>query len=160
MHRNNKTKKNHQPKGVVTVGLIYANWCGHCQSLKPEWQTMKNSIIKSPSYKGGQYKFTEIEDSDELKDSKINEINTTLKGGTLSANGYPTIFKISGGKISYYQGNRSANELRKWFMSSSGNNPLLRRTFGGKRRPGIKKGVKKYSLGLKSAPIWRDNSLA
>jgi thiol-disulfide isomerase/thioredoxin len=157
MQRNNRTKKNHPEKSIVTIGLIYAEWCGHCQALKPEWQNMKTNIMKTPSYKKGNYKFTEIEDSDDLKDSKISDINSKLKGGTLSANGYPTIFKIMGGKISYYQGNRTASELQNWFIAPK--NKMIRRTIGGKRRITYKRLGKRFSVGIKSAPIWRDNSV-
>ena len=37
------TKKRHSAKPVI-IGLIYANWCGHCQALKPEWNTFKKNL--------------------------------------------------------------------------------------------------------------------
>jgi thiol-disulfide isomerase/thioredoxin len=129
--------KNNRKNGVVTIGLIYANWCGHCQALKPEWEKMKTNIIK----KKGGYKFTEIEESDELKDSKIKEINDKLKGEKLSANGYPTIFKIKGGKLEYFEGGRTSDELQSWFLNSKKPTvekpreptPFLNRLFGGRK---------------------------
>jgi thiol-disulfide isomerase/thioredoxin len=144
--RQGVTRKNVNP-GVVTIGLIYANWCGHCQALKPEWQKMKNNIMKTPTYKKGGYKFHEIEDADELKDSKINNINSKLKGGKLSANGYPTIFKINGGKLQYFEGGRSAGELQNWFLGKETHidvkarapTPFLNRLFGGKKNKTQKK---------------------
>jgi len=114
---NNNTKKKYS-NPIVTVGLIYANWCGHCQALKPEWKKMKYNIMKTPSYKKGMYKFIEIEDSDKMKDQKINNMNSYLKGEKLTANGYPTIFKIKGGKLQYYTNDRTAPELQNWFLES------------------------------------------
>ena len=73
----NATRNKHKVKGVITIGLIYANWCGHCQSLKPEWQKMKYNVMKTPSYKNGNYRFSEIEDADRLKDQKIKLLEDT-----------------------------------------------------------------------------------
>uniref|UniRef100_A0A6C0JRF9 Thioredoxin domain-containing protein n=1 Tax=viral metagenome TaxID=1070528 RepID=A0A6C0JRF9_9ZZZZ len=137
----NKTEKK-KPQ-IVTIGLIYANWCGHCQSLKPEWKKMKYNLMKTPTFKRGYYKFIEIEDSDKSKDLKINSINTHLTGEKLSANGYPTIFKIHGGKLHYYNGNRTAIELQNWFLNKNiqdneapprGVYSLFNRMFGGKTK--------------------------
>jgi thiol-disulfide isomerase/thioredoxin len=148
-NRGNKTQKKHA--AVVTIGLIYANWCGHCQSLKPEWKKMKYNIMKTPSYKHGVYKFMEIEDADKSKDSKINAINTRLQGGKLEANGYPTIFKIHGGKVHYYEGGRDANALQTWFLgqnqqtkdkeqpATNGVQGIFQRMFGGKTKKNKKK---------------------
>jgi thiol-disulfide isomerase/thioredoxin len=145
-NRGNKTQKKHA--AVVTIGLIYANWCGHCQSLKPEWKKMKYNVMKTPSYKRGNYKFMEIEDADKSKDSKMNAINSRLQGGKLTANGYPTIFKIHGGKIHYYEGKRDAHGLQGWFLgqnqqsnekemeqpAANGVQGIFQRMFGGKTK--------------------------
>jgi thiol-disulfide isomerase/thioredoxin len=141
----NKTQKNH--RGIVTVGLIYANWCGHCQALKPEWKKMKYNLMKTPSYKVGNYKFMEIEDLDKNKDSKINAINSRLHEEKLEANGYPTIFKIHGGKLNYFQGGRTANELKDWVSQPNKNlskytppiDSLFKRIFGGKTKKNKRK---------------------
>ena len=145
-NRGNKTQKKHA--GLITIGLIYANWCGHCQSLKPEWKKMKYNIMKTPSYKRGVYKFMEIEDADKSKDSKMNAINSRLQGEKLAANGYPTIFKIHGGKLNYYEGGRDANALQSWFLSNKqpmqsppprNVQSLFQRMFGGKTKKNKRK---------------------
>ena len=28
----------------ILIGKVYANWCGHCQHLKPEWLKMKKEL--------------------------------------------------------------------------------------------------------------------
>jgi hypothetical protein len=135
-------------QGLITIGLIYANWCGHCQALKPEWKKMKHSMMKSP--KKHMYKFVEIEDADKKKDQRINALNASLKGQKVTANGYPTILKINGGKLDYYQGEREAAPLMKWFSgenkqvnqndynnNSRNNNGvygMMRNMFGGKTK--------------------------
>jgi thiol-disulfide isomerase/thioredoxin len=147
-NKHNLTKKN--VKGPVIIGLVYANWCGHCQSLKPEWETMKQNMMRSPSYRNSSYKFVEIEDSDNAKDAKISNINSSLIGSKLAANGYPTIFKVHGGKLEYFQGGRTSSELESWFSS--------KRVGGGRRRAGYRKRRSFKMNYLKSAPVWRDFS--
>ena len=36
--------KNKPSKKKIIIGKIYADWCGHCNMLKPEWEKMKNMI--------------------------------------------------------------------------------------------------------------------
>ena len=112
-----KTLKNYNKKPKIIIGLIYANWCGHCESLKPEWKIMKNKIKSSKI--GNKHHFFEIEDSDIQKDKKINKINMHIKGGSkLKVEGYPTIFKLKGGNLEYYKGGRNSNEMYNWFIDS------------------------------------------
>jgi len=138
----NKTKKNNGQKNghsTIIVGLIYANWCGHCQALKPEWQKMKSNMNK------GNYQFHEIEDSDKLKDYKINKINKKIRNGKLSANGYPTIFKVKGGNIEYYGGERTSDQMGGFFV---GDNKMVggRKLNYSKRRYRINSGIKSARL--------------
>jgi len=81
--------------------------------------------MKTPIYKKGQYKFAEIEDADHNKNMKMENINSILVGEKLSANGFPTIFKIKHSKLDYYQGDRNAGELQKWFLGSH-DNPMTK----------------------------------
>jgi thiol-disulfide isomerase/thioredoxin len=117
-----KTLKNFKKKPKIIIGLIYANWCGHCQSLRPEWKNMKNKIKSSKT--SHKTHFIEIEDSDVKKDSKLNKINIHLKKEPkLSVNGYPTIFKVSGGNLEYYKGERSADKIGQWVHNKQENQP-------------------------------------
>jgi len=61
----------------------------------------------------------EVEDADTMKDNKIKKINKKVNGGELQVNGFPTLFKIVGGNIEYYNGERSANSLLEWAKSST-----------------------------------------
>jgi thiol-disulfide isomerase/thioredoxin len=91
-----------------TVVLIYANWCPHCQSMKPEWNEMKRKL-------GPIIETIEIEDSDFDKDAKMQTIeNNKLNGEKIEMYGYPTMFKIQNGRPEYYGGNRTADDMYNW----------------------------------------------
>ena len=114
LYNKNKTlnKRPHHLK-VITVGLIHANWCGHCQALKPHWDKMKNEM--KIGNKSKKFDFVEIEDSDHMKEKKIHNINKKIKGNKIDIKGYPTIFKIEGGNVKYYGGERESESLKSWF---------------------------------------------
>jgi len=125
-------------KPSITVGLIYANWCGHCNALKPEWKKMKKGM------RGMNCHYLEVEDADPNKDRKIADVNSRLKGEKLVANGYPTVFKVKGGNLEYYQGERTAQAMQQWFKGGSAPQQqqqqemkaeptLIQRVFGGQK---------------------------
>jgi len=116
--RNTKnTRKRHSTKHII-IGLVYANWCGHCQALKPEWDMFKKNL-KMDKKLANKCGIFEVEDADTMKDNKIKKINKKVNGGELQVNGFPTLFKIVGGNIEYYNGERSANSLLEWAKSST-----------------------------------------
>jgi thiol-disulfide isomerase/thioredoxin len=105
-------------KTKTIIGKIYANWCGHCQQLKPEWSKMKTNLKQN-----AHLQIIEIEESQ-------NELLTEFKSKhpNLQINGYPTIFKIhSNGAIEYYSGDRKANEMQKWALRKKGGKQTFRR---------------------------------
>ena len=97
------------------VGKIYANWCGHCRHLEPEWnkleQEMQGSTILVVA--------AESEETD-----KLNQ----LKALGIMDRGYPTIFKRIGGKVEYYGGKRLAKDIGDWAKK-----PVKMPVMGGKR---------------------------
>jgi len=106
----NKTVKTVKPipEPEDTVVLIYANWCPHCQAMKPEWNELRNQL-------GHTVETIEIEDSYFDKDMKLHNIeNQKLNGEKIEVYGYPTMFKIHNGHIDYYGGNRTASEMYNW----------------------------------------------
>jgi len=90
------------------VVLIYANWCGHCDMLKPKWQSMKPLLSDKLSV-------VEIEDSDPFKHDKINELNSEINNENINVMGYPTLFKINRGEIEYYNDEREPETMAKFF---------------------------------------------
>lgn len=111
-----KTKKrtNTQNANKNAIVLVYADWCGHCNQMKPEWNEMKNRL-------GANIETIEIEDSDFDKEMKIRELeDRKLKGEKLEILGYPTMFKIQNGRADYYGGNRTADAMTEWAKSRVG----------------------------------------
>ena len=71
-------------KGPVTVILVYADWCGHCNTYKPEF----NKLAKSPE------RTTQIVSINEKVLSPVNEMfkKNNSNAGSLNPDGYPTVF--------------------------------------------------------------------
>ena len=117
----NTTAKQLHSKQVI--GKVYADWCGHCKTLIPEWKIMKANIQnKFPD----TYIFSEIEDKNSA--NGVEKINKMFVRGTnpkLMVNGFPTVYKIVNGKVEYYSGARKAPDMEKWFLNGG--------SVGGKR---------------------------
>jgi hypothetical protein len=98
---------------TIIIGKLWAKWCPHCISLIPHWNEMKK-IIQQKS--GFPPKYMEIEESEI---HKIDEYNQSRSDGEFidKAKGYPTIYKIQGGKIHYYDGERTGKAMADWMMS-------------------------------------------
>jgi thiol-disulfide isomerase/thioredoxin len=120
-YNHNKTQKN-KPK-VLLIGKIYADWCGHCRMLNPEWNKLKYNIQKNGSH-GYEIRYIEIEQSaEQAKVDKVNKIYLQNSATKLALQGgYPTIFKIVDGNIEYYGGPRKAEAMQKWFLHHKGGN--------------------------------------
>jgi thiol-disulfide isomerase/thioredoxin len=88
----------------IVIGKVYANWCGHCISLKPEWKKMKTHIQNN--YRGIDFI--------EAESSQTNKLNMLQHKYNITASGYPTLFKIKEGKVELYNGYRDANSLIEW----------------------------------------------
>ncbi len=133
-----KTKKN-----ILHVGKIYADWCGHCQSLQPEWAKMKNDmkLAMGRSLQNIHIEFVEIGDTpkNKAKGLTVEGMITKYNGKHLpnsvekvKSDGYPTLFKVLNGKLEYYTGNRDASSMYTWYMN--GVNPVaIKKMNGGKK---------------------------
>ena len=95
----------------VVIGLIYANWCHHCQALKPTWEEMKKDITNNYN---GRYSIVEIEADQPDKSEQLAKLEQMLDGEKIDASGYPTIVKLAGGRIDYYGGNRELVDMKHW----------------------------------------------
>ena len=112
--RTYRRNKKENKKNTVVVGKIYANWCGHCQNMADDWNALKTDLAK----RGGAFEFSEIEQTYEHtllqavneKYLKKSPVKLALQGG------YPTLFKIKGGNLSYFEGNRTFEEMRDWYL--------------------------------------------
>ena len=97
----------------TTVVLVFAEWCVHCRSLKPEWEKMKNTLIHNHHFSEKQIK--EIEDIDPDKHEIIQKIDSSIRVEDFK--GYPTIFKKTSKGVEFYQGSRNAQSLTDWVLA-------------------------------------------
>ena len=119
----NKTLKNRPNKSrkfvagsnnKIIVGKIYAEWCGFCQMMENDWDNLKRNLGKNKKIEF----VDDIEQKNETVDvNNVNEkylkkspVKLSLQGG------YPTIFKIKNGKLSYFNGERTYDAMKKWCL--------------------------------------------
>lgn len=113
-------------KNTLIIGKIYADWCGHCIALVPEWKKMKQMVYEK-RFENTNVIFKEIGDTKENKkrgikmDSLIAKLNKDNRAGQEPVKidgGFPTIFKIYNGKLEYYKGSRDAKSIFEWASSN------------------------------------------
>jgi thiol-disulfide isomerase/thioredoxin len=139
------TKKK-STKNVLHIGKIYADWCGHCQSLQPEWARMKNDmkLAMGRSLQNVHIEFVEIGDTpkNKAKGLTVEGMITKYNGKHLpnsvekvKSDGYPTLFKVLNGKLEYYAGNRDANSMYTWYIQGVSKPNVLKKPLmkGGKK---------------------------
>lgn len=116
LNKGRKTRKNQKP--TVVIGKIYANWCAYCVQLKPLWDKMKSELRNKEKSNNCNFVFIEIESSQEEKGkSYVNERYLKKSPHKLDLQGgYPTLFKIIDGKLSYYDSSqrRELPQLITW----------------------------------------------
>ena len=99
--------------GGKVVGKIYSNGCGHCVALEKPWDDLKNSL------KEEKIVFKDIEASSNM-DAELKTLNETYLNGSEQKvslqQGYPTIYKIDNGKVSYYDGIRETEPMKSWIL--------------------------------------------
>lgn len=117
----------------IIVGKVYADWCGYCTQLAPEWEKLKLMLPTTT--------FVEIEQSNEKYMAEFKAKHPTLK-----VSGFPTIFKIGhNNKIEYYTGSdRRAPALKRWVQSSLKRHAGKRKGITNKRRFRKNKTVKSF----------------
>ena len=113
-------------KKSVVMGIIYAKWCQHCKDLipaeddnesQPKWQQTIDTIKQKANKTKDMYYLT-IEDDEIKNGNKLEKFNEKCKGickEKLEADGYPTLFKITGGRLEKYSGQREPVIMSKWF---------------------------------------------
>ena len=128
-------------KQKLLIGLVYAEWCGHCIETLPKWNKMQQNIKKRlADMPELEIEFKKISGGvpDSKQDEEVAEINNKYLGGNsnekLKVDGYPTIFRIYGGKLEYYNSNdRSAEAMEKWYLNNDSTCGKPKST-GGKKR--------------------------
>lgn len=117
------TKKNTETNTPIVVGKIYADWCGACQKLQPEWEKMEKILGKNKNFI-----FENIESANQ--DQGIEKVNNTYLAESVIKlslqGGYPTIFKIKKGILTYYNGPREPDIMVKFFNEGPKKNKSVR----------------------------------
>jgi len=115
-NRNNEIKNTRgkpQPKkdkisnyNKVAIILIYADWCGHCQALRPIWNDFILTLNKD--------KYNIIEINSEDQEDNINKIKKEYNVDNIPVEGYPTIGHINQNLFYSYNGGRTIDDLKAW----------------------------------------------
>ena len=127
--RQHKDANIHIEKKPVIIGLVHANWCGHCQHLMPEWNKMEDNISKN-SKLNNKCKIIKIES--EHVNEELPKYAEMTKQKNIQVEGYPTIFMIKKDRmVEMYGGERSAEALEKWIADAVGANNTS--FYGGKK---------------------------
>ena len=113
----------------VIVGKIYAEWCGACKALVPEWSKMEKIANKHAN----KHTITvENIESDDM-DAKLKKLNETHGTNVSLQGGFPTIFKIVHDKVEYYNGERSSAKMLEWATAKKKSPTKSHRMMGGKK---------------------------
>ena len=124
-------------KPPLVLGKIYAEWCGHCKVLQPKWAVIEKEIPRRfPS--GSKPIVYKVEESD-IADKKVGLETMKPYLNNPDANvelqdGYPTIFKISRGSLSYYEGPREIGPIITWAMQGLRSKKSSKKTRRGRKK--------------------------
>jgi len=111
--RHSVRHSNKQPESCVG-GRIYLKKCYHCIVMAKDWKELLADFKHNSSVKMQD----DIEAANEIKGvNKINKKYLKHSDTKLSSSGYPTIYKIQNGRVSYYEGPRDKQSMKTWFLS-------------------------------------------
>lgn len=82
---------------------FYADWCGHCNAMKPEWQKFESKCSRTP---GNKMVVKVNSDFQPNLTSNLAEISKHVEG-------YPSIFQVRGNRLRRYDGQRHHVPLLK-----------------------------------------------
>jgi len=179
----NNSQKNNSKKQISKksekkhiFGKVYAEWCGACKQLQPNWVEMLTKLNGnkwdeySPQEKEQEMKKTIMVNKDgtvleiiQIQDSDYENYKSQHSDlRDLEANGYPTIFRkkmhIPNSPIEYYNGNRSPDDLIDWALDRTRKeeleSPFVHFNNGGKKRVKSHKKQKKHSFSQKISNFW------
>ena len=89
------------------IVLYYANWCGHCQMMKPEWNKAASMLANDDNVNVG-----------EIESEYIPKMTTSP-----NVVGFPTIrIYKNGGEGQDYEGGRVADEIVEFARTKCGSN--------------------------------------
>lgn len=99
---NNASKFNSNHKKGMWLVWYFADWCGHCHSMKPEWDSLKNNNTHNVNLA-------------KVRDDYQNKI-----GLDAPVQGYPTIILVKNGKVAKtFSGERTADSFNSFIEENS-----------------------------------------
>jgi thiol-disulfide isomerase/thioredoxin len=157
MNENSDVPTNNEKKIVMptktpelVVCKIYAEWCGHCKTLKPKWKIIQKKLAMR--YPDVQKVFVyKVEESNmDNSENGLDQLTPYLAHGSEKVElngGYPTIFKIKNGKVSYFEGPREIEHIMDWALEGmqKSKNAIARTRRRGSKRSNRRKTHNKKS---------------
>jgi hypothetical protein len=109
-----REKEKEKTNKKTIIGFITVHWCGFCKDLKHT----KDYLIKEFEYSTDIH-IHDIDGENPRKSKNLHELNMKIhnKQDKIKELGYPTIFKIKNGELSYYNNKYQTYELLKsWIL--------------------------------------------
>ena len=107
---NNLTQKPNPKANEVIIVLFYVDWCPHCVSTKPEWETLVNNM-NNKNVNGTNVKVHACNaEGSAVEKEFANESNVQ---------GYPTIKLIKENEVVEYNGARNVSELEAFIKENA-----------------------------------------
>ena len=101
--KENFENNNVSPTGNdINMVLFYADWCPHCQKIKPLWNRFTDSM-NGDSVNGRNINVMKVHCPDNEAVCKVNDVS-----------GYPTIKCMSSDHTEEYNGERTLESLREF----------------------------------------------
>ena len=104
---------------------FYANWCGHCKTIAPEWEKLIKSVKEDKSIQNLAIVAVESGVNDKHVANMLSKLHLTVKG-------YPTLGAILNHKFIEYNGGRTAADMLNYIKASV----VGKQGGGGKRKRG------------------------
>jgi len=109
INKNSGTSNIKPAQGECVVALFYADWCGHCQSFKPEFEKAMEKLNGQTDNKGNKLRLVKIDCDVEKALAKEYDVS-----------GYPTVkILYDDGTVTEYGGERSYEGLNKYLVSDN-----------------------------------------
>lgn len=103
-----QTKKKNKNNKIAIV-LIYADWCGHCQLLRPVWNEFIQTLDKD--------KYDIIEINSEEQEEGVNKLKRVYNVDDIPMTGFPTIGHIYRNTFYSYNDGRDLTSLKSWITN-------------------------------------------
>jgi len=134
-------KKDNKEEPTIVV-LFFAHWCGHCQSMYPEWEKLQKEYENN-----NDVVLREIEHGNIQEDKSMLEHEYDVS--PIQVQGFPTLVKFHPHKdVEHYEGGeRTQSNMSSWILSDSKEKvplDMMKFYYGGYKIPIIGK-VRTYS---------------